>query len=393
MNIESKADILIVTQSLPYPLDIGGKIRIYTLCKYLREKYNFILLSLINNQEEIKYVPELKKIFSQVHCILERSDSPDILYPRDFLGSYSKELVQKFKEIKRNNKIKVIDIESDELLYLAGYIDDIPLVFTEHDASILSLKYSYYPPRSLFTSRCLDHLKKIRYLKKFYSRAAKIITVSGQDKEIIASFVSDKEVSCVPSGVDIDYFHFQSERRILNRLVFVGWYLHYPNEDAILYFSKKIFPLLRNKIKDIELLIVGRDPTYRVMQLSRQRGIKLIGRVETVKDYLNDSTVFINPSRLGFGMKSKILEAMASGIPVISTLKGSRGLGARHNIEILLADKRADFINQTLRLLTDYQLRGQIAVNARKLMEQNYDWCKIAANLDALYKSTINPTI
>ena len=384
-----KPTILIITSYLPYPLNVGGKIRIYTLCKNLSHKYNFILLSLVNNENELRHLSELKKLFKEVHCVIERSNPKSIFHPHAFLNSYSEALIRKFKELQTKIKIDLIHIESNELLYLTEYKKDIPLVFTEHDISILSLKNSYYRSQRFLIGRFFDYLKKLRFHKKYYKRVSKVITLSEFDKQIVKNFIPDNKIFCIPTGVDLDYFYFQPQRQVLNRLIFVGWYLHYPNEDAVLYFSKTIFPLLKKKSHILEFLIIGTDPTQRIIKLSQRDGFKVIGEVVSVRDYLNDSTIFINPTRLGYGIRSKLLEAMSSGLPVVSTARGACGIKARGNIELLLADRPGEFANQVLRLLNDNELRTQIAVNARGLVEQNYDWRKITAKLDNVYRQTI----
>jgi len=276
------------------------------------------------------------------------------------------------------------------LLYLVKYIKHLPVIYTEHDISILSFKNSYYRKNRLLFDY-FDYLKRIYFHAKIYKNLDRVITLSLEDKKVLTDWFPYTKLEYIPTGVDLEYFSFKAKDRRdkIYRLIFIGHYPHFPNEDAVIYFANKIYPLIRKKIKDIEFLIVGSNPTESVMRLSKKDGIKVIGTVDDVRPYLYMSDVFVNPIRFSAGIKGKVLEAMAVGLPVVSTHFGAYGINARHNHQILLADNPYEFSQQVIRLLNDNLLYERLAVNARKLVEEKYDWRKIAHNLDTVYKKTI----
>jgi glycosyltransferase involved in cell wall biosynthesis len=347
-------------------------------------------LSLINDENELNHIPELKKVFVEIYLVIERSENRSMFFPTSFLGSYSRVMIKRLKEIIKKFSIDAIHIESNELLYLVEFIKAIPVIYTEHDISAVSFFRSYYRPMGSFVSRAFDYLKRLNFHKNLYKKVNKILTVSETDKIFLDNFVLNKKVFYLPTGVDLDYFYFHKERYESTKLVFIGWYLHYPNEDAVIYFSKKIFPNLKKKLPAIEFLVVGLDPTERVKRLMMKGGIRVTGPVQDVREYLKSSGVFVSPIRLGAGIKSKVLEAMAMGTPVVSTTRGFYGIGALNNKEILISDSPREFVQHVIRLLSDSNLRLKLAKNARRLVEKRYNWQVIADDLDKIYRDTIS---
>lgn len=388
-GINNKPNILIVTGFLPYPLNVGGKIRIYALCKLLADKFNFILLSLIQDKSELGYDGELSKLFKERYLINERSQCKNLLFPSAYAGSYSNSLIKKFTEIINSCRIDLIHIEFNELLYLSNFAQSIPVIYTEHDISALSFYKSYYRPVDSIIMRFFDHLKKLRFYKEFYQKVDKILAVSENDKRLIQCFMNEGDISLLPTGVDLEYFSFKREINNDGKLIFIGWFGHYPNEDAVLYFVNKIFPLVKRVMPAVQFLIIGANINERIQQLKNVEGVKIIGAVNDVRTYLSESSIFVNPIRLGGGIKGKIIEAMAMGIPVVSTKIGCSGVMVEEQKNILIANKPQEFAKQIIRLFREPDLSKRIRENARELIEKHYDWEKIAVNLDKIYGNTM----
>jgi len=395
----TKPNILIISRFLPYPLNMGGRIRIYNLVKSLSGRYNFILLSLIDHHDELQYLPELKEIFSEIYPVHAESPlgadfSQQRLYPEQYKQgySYSRQLVNKLKELKETKPLDIVHIESNELLYLTDYTGCLPIVYTEHDVSMLSLGKSYYKKDSQFFWPFFDNLKRIYFHNAQYKKLDRVVTLSKEDEATLREFFPKTSTTLVPTGVDLKHFSLENNLHKTKKLIFVGHYRHYPNEDAIVYFVKKIFPLIRRTMPDVELLMVGSNPTPNVQKLAEEENVILVGQVPDVKPYLEDASVFVNSIRVSAGIKGKVLEAMASGVPVVSTTVGSSGIDARKEEEILIADTPKEFARQVIRLLQDQELRGSLITNARRLVENKYGWIKSTAKLDMVYKSLLFDT-
>jgi len=394
-----KPNILIISRFLPYPLNMGGRIRIHNLVKALSSRYNFSLLSLIDHRDELKYLPKLKEIFSEVYPVYAKSPlgmdfHAQRFYPEQYKHgySYSQELVDKLKEIKETQPLDMIHIESNELLYMADYAGCLPIVYTEHDISMLSLGKSYYKKDNQFFWPLLDNLKRIYFHNTQFKKLDRVITLSKEDENVLRRFFPQSSLTLVPTGVDLKHFALAKNTRQSKKLIFVGHYRHFPNEDAIVYFVKKIFPLIRKVLPETELMIVGSYPTVHVENLAQEDNVTLVGQVEDVKPYLEEAAVFVNSIRVSAGIKGKVLEAMASGIPVVSTSVGSCGIDAVAGEEILIGNTPKEFARQVIRLLKDEELRTSLIANARRLVEHKYSWFRSTAKLDKVYKSLLFDT-
>jgi len=387
-----KKNVLIITPFIPFPLNSGGKIRIYTLAKLLNNKFDISLLTLINHEDEINYIPELKKVFKEVYAVFPKTQIESKFYPQRYKYAHSHILIDKLNEIQKNQPLDLIQIESNELLYLADYIKYIPIIYTEHDSSVLFFKNSYYQIKEgTVISNFFDYLKRVRFHYSSYKKLDRIILLSREDEQILQTFFPKTNFSFIPTGVDIRHFSFvHSDRPKSKRLIYVGHYPHYPNEDAVIYFIKKIFPRIRKKIPEAEFLIVGSGLTEKIKRISNQPNIRLIPDIEDVWPYLRESAIFVNPIRISRGIKGKVLEAMATGLPVVSTKIGASGISARDRKQILLADTPSVFAQAVIELIEDDKLYSEIARNARHLVENRYDWQEISQFLIQVYEQTIN---
>ncbi|NQT75663.1 MAG: glycosyltransferase [Candidatus Omnitrophica bacterium] len=383
--------VLLITPFMPYPLKQGGKIRIHALASLLKDKFDISLLALIHHKGEADYALELKGVFRDIHTVYPKTDIKSRLYPQRYKYAHSHALIDKLKEIQKNQPIDLIQIESNELLYLVNYVKHIPIIYTEHDSSVLFFRDSYYQIKDgTAFSNLFDYLKRVRLHHSLYKKLDRAILLSREDEEVLRPFFPKTNFSFIPTGVDIEKFSFvHPDRPKAKRLIYVGHYPHYPNEDAVIYFIKKIFPRIQKRIPEIEFLIVGSGPTEKIKQISNQHNIRLIPDVEDVWSYLRESAIFVNPIRISAGIKGKVLEAMAAGIPVVSTRVGSSGIMARNKQEILIADTPSAFARAVIKLLKDDTLYSGLAHNARNLVEQKYDWCRISQLLSQAYDETM----
>ncbi|MBU1148052.1 MAG: glycosyltransferase, partial [Candidatus Omnitrophica bacterium] len=379
-----KRNLLLITPFMPYPLNTGGRIRIHTLARLLKDRFNIFLLTLIDSEDEVRFIPELKTVFKDVYTIFPKTAPPkNRLYPSRYKYVYSQYLIDKLKELQRDLPLDLIQIESNELLYLTEHVKHNPVIYTEHDISILTFGKSYYSNDNNF----IDYLKRFHFHYNMYKNIDKVIALSRSDEDILNGFFPSKDISLLTTGVDLEHFSFSPNSEKPARLIFVGNYLHYPNEDAILYFSDRILPLIRKERPDVELMIVGSNPTDKVKALAEgDSAIKVTGEVKDVAPYLDEAAIFVNPIRISAGIKGKVLEAMAKGVPTVSTVIGASGLFGVHGRDLLVAKNDIEFAGHVTSLLENRDSYLYIAKNARRLAEEKYDWNKLASGLGDIYQ-------
>jgi glycosyltransferase involved in cell wall biosynthesis len=168
-------------------------------------------------------------------------------------------------------------------------------------------------------------------------------------------------------------------------IVFTGFFGHYPNTDAVLYFNDRILPIVREKIPRVKFFIVGSEPPDSVLSLMRDSDITVTGHVDDIRPYLSRSKVFIMPIRLGRGMRGKMFEAWGMARPVVSTTAGCEGAKVFDGGNILIADGPEAFAEKIISLLMDEKKRREIGMNGRKAVEELYNWDHIADSLEKIY--------
>jgi glycosyltransferase involved in cell wall biosynthesis len=184
----------------------------------------------------------------------------------------------------------------------------------------------------------------------------------------------------VPTGVDTEFFKPSGnvERDPVN-LVFTGSMDWLPNEDAIQWFTKEIFPLVKRMIPNATLTVVGRDPYPSLIDLAKiDSSIIVTGRVDDVRPYIERAAAYVVPIRVGGGTRLKIYEAMAMAKPIVSTTVGAEGLPVRDQEELLIADTPEAFANSIISVLREESLGARLGANAAKLVIQNFGWDRVA---------------
>ena len=161
-----------------------------------------------------------------------------------------------------------------------------------------------------------------------------------------------------------------------------------PNVDAVLYFTKEIFPIIKRQTKNAKLFIVGSNPTKKIKQLEleKNKNIIITDYVDDVQPFYEQCAISVVPLRAGSGTRLKILESMAFGRPVISTSIGCEGLHVCNNENIIISDKPEKFAMKTIELLQNVNFREKISKNGRNLVEHNYSWESIAKKQIQIYE-------
>jgi glycosyltransferase involved in cell wall biosynthesis len=172
------------------------------------------------------------------------------------------------------------------------------------------------------------------------------------------------------------------------RVAFVGSMDYHANVDAAVSFAAEVWPRLQEEQPGLILTIVGRDPDREVRELEQLSGIEVTGTVDDVRPYYYETLAAIIPLRVGGGSRLKILEAMAAGVPVISTTLGAEGLDVQDGKNILIAETSEDFCKAITRL--DEERRRTLIAGGRALVLEQYDWSRLGALLFETYQGLLS---
>lgn len=196
-------------------------------------------------------------------------------------------------------------------------------------------------------------------------------------------------VEVVANGVDCQHNQLYQSSVRPDSLIYSGALTYSANFDAVQFFLTDIYPQIKREVPTISLTVTGSTQGIDLTSVPLDHSVHLTGYVEDMRPVVGGSTICIVPIRQGSGTRLKILEAMALGTPVVSTTKGAEGIEGRHGEHLLLADDAADFADCTLSLLRDGNLRQRLAANARRLVEECYDWIRIGERFTRLVEEVV----
>jgi glycosyltransferase involved in cell wall biosynthesis len=203
----------------------------------------------------------------------------------------------------------------------------------------------------------------------------RVVAVSEEDVAALGG--PPERFAVVPNGVDANRYRV-SDLPPGPRLVFTGALYTLPNRDGIIWFCQEVFPRVRAAHPEATLEVVGLRPWSDVAALDRIPGVRVIPDVDDVTPYLDRARVAVVPLRIGSGTRLKVLEAMASGRPVVGTSIGVEGLGARDGVHLMVADRPGDFAAAVDRLVRDDSAARPLVAAGRRLVEERFAWPGIA---------------
>ena len=220
-------------------------------------------------------------------------------------------------------------------------------------------------------------------------RAQVVLAVSTHDREALKEVAGTAvPIEVVPITVDAERFRTTWEARDPqpNRLFTIGTMFWPPNSEGVLWWLREGYEHLRSLCPEVTYDIVGARPPQSLQTLAEQcTGVHLHGYVADAEPFWRQSTVLAVPLLSGGGVRVKILEAMAMGLPVVSTTVGCEGLDVQDGVHLLIADSPKDFAHACAKVLQDKELARTLAQNARDLILEKYDAKVALRGLDEAY--------
>jgi len=373
--------ILVLYSRIPYPLIGGDRIRIYNTAKTLSRNYEVDLVCISEGRIESEYVERLKEVFNEVTYF---SYHPLRFKWNALKGLFLKKPLQVsyyyFKEIQRwiNEKYRGYDLIFCNHIRTVEYVKDIAhaKIVDLHDA--ISMNYAKAKLNTAGWWKIIylmENKKLLPYEIKTIHKFDKSFIVSDTDRDyLIQQGANEKKIVTISVAVKEGVVNRISQVKEKDELVFLGKMDYLPNEDAVIYFAKSVFPMLKKEKGKLKFIIVGARPTKRVLKLGRIKGIEITGFVEDPYKYLEASKIFVAPIRFGAGIQNKILEAMALRKPVVTTSCGAEGINGKDGEHFLVADNPEDMAEKILDLLENEKKRRAIGERAKALIEKEYTW-------------------
>ena len=394
--------VLFIAQVFPYPLDSGPKIRAYYVLRYLAARHRVTLVAFITHPRELRYVDHLASFCEAVYPV-ERSRSlwregvamaRSLLTGRPFMieRHFDAEMARLVKDLAAKGRYDLVHVDQVKVAQYALGIEGVPRVIDKHNAYALVLKgvaeTDPSPLRRLVAR--FDWRRMARYEGMLCRAFDGVVAVTETDRDALLRFSGDgRPIPVIPIATDCEAVQPVRRRADARDILILGSLFYPPNVDGAVWFAREILPRVRAEVPGARLLLVGGRPAPEVVALGRKKGVEVTGYVEDLRPYLERTAVMAVPLRFGSGMRVKILDGLAWGLPMVSTSVGCEGIDVTPERDILLADAPEAFARQVVRVLRDRRLADDLSANGRRLAEQRYDWRVLYPRWDEVYASAL----
>jgi sugar transferase (PEP-CTERM/EpsH1 system associated) len=403
--------LLFLTPQLPYPPHQGTSLRNFNLIAQLAKRHRVCLLTFLEPDQSLDDAGPLRDMCEWIDPVPVPQRS-SILRLRQMLTTRRPDMAWRLWSPPFRDRLAMrlaeapFDVVQIEAIELAPYLPTISharresaeprplIVYEDHNAEwvlqkracLTDLRIPGRWPAAVYS--LIQWMRLKRYEADACRCADFVVAMSEADRDAILAVAPEVPVTIVPNGIDLDEYTGYNGPAQPFDLVFTGKMDFRPNVDAMLWFGREVWPLIRQYRPQVKLAIVGQRPHARLDPLREASGVTITGWVADVRPYIAGATVYVAPLRVGGGTRLKLLQAMAMEAAIVATSLGAEGFPVTHGRELLLADTPTSFVQAVLALLDDPEQRAQLGATARRFAEATYGWDALVPRLEVLYNST-----
>lgn len=394
-------NLLVLSTWFPFPPDNGSRLRAWHLLRELSKRHRIRLVAGVQNDVADADPAPLRALCDDLVAVPWHWYSPATRGAAGALRALISSTPRSIKETENPELRAAIAAQlarpTDAVLvlqmgmapFLPGTIsNNVPLVLDEAEVSGLEQTRRAARGARAQLRHALTQRKSERYWRHALQRFASVTAASEQEAHAVRAVLggpgAPPPVAVVPNGVDTTAYQRAPGRAIPGRLLYNGALTYGPNRDAVCWFARDILPLVAARVGEAHLVVTGGIPSgeANVDALRSNPRVCLPGFVPDLRPVLDEAALCVVPLLSGGGTRLKVLEAWAASLPVVSTSVGVAGLDARSDVHFVVADAPVAFAEATIRLLQNPTEASALAVHARRLVEEQYDWARCAALLN-----------
>jgi sugar transferase (PEP-CTERM/EpsH1 system associated) len=384
--------VLFCTPRLPFPPLKGDQAVSYHRARVLSQKHELHLLSFYQDTKELESLPQLGQIFASVTPVrLSRFRSLANMGVSLFRPSLPLQVgyyrsAQFARELSRLEQTHNFDLLHVFLLRLAPYLPKVskPKLVELIDSMELNLERRANEAIGLKRWVLQEELRRIR---SYEGAAVRTFDAATVVSERDASVLREPRVQVISLGVDVSVYSPAEQTATGSSIIFSGNLSYEPNITAVQWFMDNCYTALRQRVPEIKFTVAGANPSKEIARLANEPGVEVTGYVPSMVDALRGAKVAVAPMQTGSGMQFKILEAMATGLPVVTTSFGLGSIQARGEVELEVADAPSAFVDKVAGLLGDAEKRRKMGAAARQFVMDRHSWEEAGRKIDQIYAS------
>lgn len=378
-----------ITPEFPYPANTGGRNVMWNRLKYLSQNNEVYLFSISESEEDIENVKKIEKQFQDIRLYQRKRNiftlMKSVIKPYPCLSRWNEKLKTDLEHMFNDIKPDFVIVELPQMIGV------LPSCIKKSHRVILEQHNIEY--RALRSIAVGDEplLKKIAYrivanqMEKYESKIynADFIQmytfVSREEKRFFEEKYRLFNTLLMPIGANTSSFPKITHS---HNILFVGKMSYQPNEDAALFLVKKVFPIIKEKIVDAKLYLVGKDPSEKLRSSASGGDIIVTGTVDNLDEYYNLADLVVVPIMTGGGVNVKLIEALSHGKFVVTTPKGIEGTDFQSNIDVLVEDDYKKFAKDCIIYLEHPEDYETIRSNGYEKIYANYSWQKVCSDFE-----------
>jgi sugar transferase (PEP-CTERM/EpsH1 system associated) len=385
--------ILFLTSRLPYPPNRGDRLRAYHFLREMSREHQVTLLSFIADDTETGHIGPLRPFCEDVQLVHRAAwqstitTGLQIWRPLPFQSLYYRSPIMT-GAVDRLLARRKFDAVYVHLFRMAQYVAHRKNLYrildlTDNISGEIERSLPYRDAFWRLVYR-LELPRIRRYEREILRRFNETWLISEAERRQLLRDRTDDTVRVMPNGVDTQRYRPAGVPPKRPTLIFVGHMGVFHNVDAAEHLVHDILPRVRESFPAVELNLVGAEPAERVRRLAATPGVSVTGHAPDLNAELNRATVFVAPLRFSAGIQNKVLEAMAAGLPVITTNFVNAGIQAQDGQHLILADDLAATTAAIAALLRDAELRRRIGREAREFVVRRFRWEEVLDRMNAI---------